>query len=70
VTIQYVKPGLNGLFSINYQVEGGIKAEVRVDFYRLDATEVRPEAVPELLGTYRIADFQDALDKALKCVTK
>ena len=70
VSIHYVKPGLNGLFSIDYQVEGGVKAKVRVDFYRLDATEISPEAVPELLGTYRIADLQDALDRALRCAPK
>ena len=38
MSIHYVKPELSGLFAIDYQVEGGIKAKVRVDFYRLDAT--------------------------------
>jgi hypothetical protein len=70
MSIHYVKPELSGLFAIDYQVEGGIKAKVRVDFYRLDATEVRPEAVQELLGTYRIAGLQDALDRALRCAPK
>ena len=67
--IHYVKPELSGLFAIDYQVEGGIKAKVRVDFYRLDATEVRPEAVQELLGTYRDSGPQDALEK-LRCAPK
>jgi hypothetical protein len=69
-SIHYVKPSLSGLFAVEYQVDDGVKAKVRVDFYQLDGSEVEPETVQELLGSYKIADFQDALDKALRCDTK
>lgn len=69
-SIHYVKPSLSGLFAVSYQVDDGVKAKVRVDFYRLDGSQVEPETVQQLLGSYKIADFQDALDKALRCDTK
>lgn len=67
LVLHYVKPGMPGLFALNYTVTERVKARVRVDYFSLNGTKQSPEIVKELISTYQIAAFQDDLDKALIC---
>ncbi len=67
LTLHYAKTGVAGFFAVIYHVEQQVKARVRVDFIILDGTTQSPELARDLLGTYRIAALEDALDKAIKC---
>jgi hypothetical protein len=67
LTLHFSRSGLPGFFAVSYRVEARVRARVRVDFYRLDGEAQAPETVQELLGPYRIAALQDALDEAIRC---
>ena len=67
LTLHFSKPDLQGIFTLRYAVAERVQAKVRVDFYRLDGAPQAPEAARPLLNAYRIATFQDGLDKAILC---
>jgi hypothetical protein len=70
MTLHYTKPGLSGFFAVVYKVQQQVKARIRVDFIVLDGSQKSPELAQDLLQSYQIGSFQDALDSAVRCEGK
>jgi hypothetical protein len=65
--LDYQRAGLRGLFEVAYKVDLGTHARVTVNFYGQDGSQLDPATIQTFLKTYDIAQFEDALDIALRC---